>query len=459
MVRLRLRPRPPRSAAARRPAGRVHPAERRGARRRPGRARPAPRQPRRAPDRPPRPGAATRSSPWRASSTCRRSTPTTTTTRTPWRATPRSAAPSPAAASPCTPRRTTWCSSAARSSPAAARPTACSRPTGRAWLKKLDAFYLKAYPVERYAAGLAPLPAGLEAGRADAGRARLRPHQPGKPEGPRRQRRRRGAARRLPRPHRRLRHAPATTRPSRARATSACTCASARSRSAGWRAKPPSRPASDGARVWLSELVWRDFYQQILHHLPHVVGHSCKPEYDRVRFEHGRHADEHFAAWCEGRTGYPLVDAAMAQINQTGWMHNRLRMVAASFLVKDLGIDWRRGEALLRRAPDRLRAGVEQRRLAVGGVDRLRRPAVVPDLQSGDPEPPVRPAGPLHPPLPAAARPPRRRCRSTRPGSSGRSSSRRRAWRWATTTRGRSSTTPRRGRRRSPRYAVVRNEA
>ena len=65
-------------------------------------------------------------------------------------------------------------------------------------------------------------------------------------------------------------------------------------------------------------------------------------------------------------------------------MHNRLRMVAASFLVKDLGIDWRRGEALLRRAPDRLRAGVEQRRLAVGGVDRLRRAAVVPDLQPGD---------------------------------------------------------------------------
>jgi deoxyribodipyrimidine photo-lyase len=102
---------------------------------------------------------------------------------------------------------------------------------------------------------------------------------------------------------------------------------------------------SRGAEVWLSELIWRDFYHQILHHLPHVVGHSCKPEYDKVRFEHGRHADALFAAWCEGRTGYPLVDAAMAQINQTGWMHNRLRMVTASFLVKDLGIDWRRGEA------------------------------------------------------------------------------------------------------------------
>ena len=103
---------------------------------------------------------------------------------------------------------------------------------------------------------------------------------------------------------------------------------------------------SRGAQVWLSELIWRDFYQQVLHHLPHVVGGSCKPEYDRVRFEHGKQADAAFAAWCEGRTGYPLVDAAMAQINQTGYMHNRLRMVTASFLVKDLGIDWRRGEAI-----------------------------------------------------------------------------------------------------------------
>ena len=106
-----------------------------------------------------------------------------------------------------------------------------------------------------------------------------------------------------------------------------------------------SRGSGHGAEVWLSELTWRDFYQQILHHLPHVVGSSCKPEFDRVRYEHGKLADRSFAAWCEGRTGYPLVDAAMAQINQTGYMHNRLRMVAASFLVKDLGIDWRRGEA------------------------------------------------------------------------------------------------------------------
>ena len=71
---------------------------------------------------------------------------------------------------------------------------------------------------------------------------------------------------------------------------------------------------------------------------------SFKPRLRRDRWEHGKHADALFAAWCEGRTGYPLVDAAMAQINQTGYMHNRLRMVVASFLVKDLGIDWRWGE-------------------------------------------------------------------------------------------------------------------
>ena len=75
------------------------------------------------------------------------------------------------------------------------------------------------------------------------------------------------------------------------------------------------------------------------------VGHAFRPEYDALRWDHGSHADACFAAWCAGRTGYPLVDAAMRQINQTGYMHNRLRMVVASFLVKDLGLDWRRGEA------------------------------------------------------------------------------------------------------------------
>jgi deoxyribodipyrimidine photo-lyase len=104
-------------------------------------------------------------------------------------------------------------------------------------------------------------------------------------------------------------------------------------------------PDTRGAEVWLGELIWRDFYHQILHHHPHVVGHAFKPDYDRIKWEHGKHADELLAAWCQGRTGYPLVDAAMHQINSSGYMHNRLRMVVASFLVKDLGLDWRRGEA------------------------------------------------------------------------------------------------------------------
>ena len=101
---------------------------------------------------------------------------------------------------------------------------------------------------------------------------------------------------------------------------------------------------SRGAAVWLSELIWRDFYAQILANFPRVAEGAFKPEYNTIQWEKGAHAKKLFKAWCEGQTGYPLVDAAMAQINQTGYMHNRLRMVVGSFLVKDLGIDWRWGE-------------------------------------------------------------------------------------------------------------------
>nr|WP_026258725.1 deoxyribodipyrimidine photo-lyase [Uliginosibacterium gangwonense] len=99
-----------------------------------------------------------------------------------------------------------------------------------------------------------------------------------------------------------------------------------------------------GADTWLNELIWREFYMQILWHRPDVVEHDFRPEYTALRWESGPATDAHFAAWCEGRTGYPLVDAAMRQLAQTGYMHNRLRMLTASFLTKDLGIDWRRGE-------------------------------------------------------------------------------------------------------------------
>ncbi|HJW26774.1 MAG TPA: deoxyribodipyrimidine photo-lyase [Rhodocyclaceae bacterium] len=99
---------------------------------------------------------------------------------------------------------------------------------------------------------------------------------------------------------------------------------------------------SAGAASWLNELVWRDFYFMILDRFPHAADGPFKRQYEGLAWDRW---PEGFAAWCEGRTGYPLVDAAMRQLRHSGYMHNRLRMVAASFLTKDLGIDWRQGEA------------------------------------------------------------------------------------------------------------------
>ena len=109
------------------------------------------------------------------------------------------------------------------------------------------------------------------------------------------------------------------------------------------------RMGGEGAAAWLSELIWRDFYFMILDHFAHVCERSFKPAYDAIVWEQGAQADAAFAAWCDGRTGYPLVDAGMRQLNGTGYLHNRLRMLTASFLSKDLGIDWRRGEAYFAR--------------------------------------------------------------------------------------------------------------
>ncbi len=100
---------------------------------------------------------------------------------------------------------------------------------------------------------------------------------------------------------------------------------------------------SQGAATWLSELVWRDFYHTVLDQFPQVgKGRAFREEYDSIRWP-GK--EEHFEAWKTGLTGYPLVDAAMRELAETGWMHNRLRMVTASFLAKDLLVDWRKGEA------------------------------------------------------------------------------------------------------------------
>jgi len=100
-----------------------------------------------------------------------------------------------------------------------------------------------------------------------------------------------------------------------------------------------------GAQTWLSELVWREFFAQVLHHHPRVVDHAFQADRDAIAWETGARADAHFAAWCAGLTGYPFVDAGMRELARTGTMHNRLRMVTASFLTKHLGISWRLGEA------------------------------------------------------------------------------------------------------------------
>jgi deoxyribodipyrimidine photo-lyase len=225
------------------------------------------------------------------------------------------------------------------------QPFSVFTPYKNAWLKKLAPYYLKAYPVARHAGALARRPAdepGVPALEA-IGFQRTNLHALRLPSGPA------GAAEllddflgRIDRYHE-TRDFPAIKGPSYLSTHLRFGTVSVRrlAREAHQRMLAGHR----GAEVWLSELIWRDFYHQILHHHPRVAGHAFKPEYDRIRWEHGRHADELFAAWCEGRTGYPLVDAAMHQLAQTGYMHNRLRMVVASFLTKDLGLDWRRGEA------------------------------------------------------------------------------------------------------------------
>ena len=96
------------------------------------------------------------------------------------------------------------------------------------------------------------------------------------------------------------------------------------------------------SEVYLSELIWRDFYSQIMHHFPHVVKRSFREKYERIDW---RNNEKEFKAWCEGKTGYPIVDAGMRELNNTGYMHNRVRMITASFLTKHLLIDWRWGEA------------------------------------------------------------------------------------------------------------------
>ena len=209
----------------------------------------------------------------------------------------------------------------------AGTPFSVFTPYKRAWLTMLDRFYVAAYSVERHAASarVAPAAHDRDAPLETLGFERDQP----------RGLRSRPAAR-----------APRAARRFPARASTATT-SGATSRAAGpaylsvhlrfgtvsirelARARTRARPRRGAARLAV-ELIWRDFYFMILYHHPHVVGDAFKPGLDGIAWEPGATADALFDAWCEGRTGYPLVDAAMRQINQTGYMHNRLRMVTAA---------------------------------------------------------------------------------------------------------------------------------
>ncbi|MDE2077101.1 MAG: deoxyribodipyrimidine photo-lyase [Burkholderiales bacterium] len=223
-------------------------------------------------------------------------------------------------------------------------------PYKKAWLNKVDDFYLKPYPIQPYANALAPIPADLAGwhvggmavpSEADIG---FEPCPDLKiPCGMS------GAQQLLDDFLHRIEHYhetrdfPGVKGPSYL--STHLRFGTLSIRQAASMAHKRAQLKSEGAQTWLSELIWRDFYHQILFHHPHVIDHSYKREYDKIKWASGATANAHFKAWCQGLTGYPLVDAAMRQLNQTGYMHNRLRMVTASFLTKDLGIDWRRGAA------------------------------------------------------------------------------------------------------------------
>ena len=208
-------------------------------------------------------------------------------------------------------------------------------PYKNAWLKALTPFYLRAYPVDAYLGRLvacsSPLPLLADMGFLPS---QTKGELPAGMSGA--QRRLADFLPRLDRYHE-TRDFPAIKGPSYLSVHLRFGTVSVRQLAAA-----AYQRSGRGAQTWLSELIWRDFYHQILAHRPDVAdGHSFKPQYNDLPWPNPA---GHFAAWANARTGYPLVDAAMRQLNQTGYMHNRLRMLTASFLTKDLLVDWRQGE-------------------------------------------------------------------------------------------------------------------
>ena len=213
-------------------------------------------------------------------------------------------------------------------------------PYKNAWLKKLTDFQLKPYPIEKYAAKFAKpakpaaLPSLEELGFQ---RTNLKPLMPCGMSGAAKLR---DAFLKRLADYKEARDFPSVKGVSYLSVHNRFGTISIREL-AGLAYAETLRRKNIGAETWLSELIWRDFYFQILWHHPHAAERAFRPEYDAIQWPND---DALFAAWCEARTGYPIIDAAMRQLNQSGYMHNRLRMIVASFLTKDLLIDWRRGE-------------------------------------------------------------------------------------------------------------------
>jgi len=195
-------------------------------------------------------------------------------------------------------------------------------PYSRKWKEKLNSFYLSSYPTEKYFghfAGCAPYPVpSMEAiGFLHA------PYDVVAPE----------LNMDIARTYDRTRDVPSIRGTTRL---------SVHLRFGTVSIRELATQAAGANPVLLNELIWREFYMAILWHFPHVVTGSFKREYDNIVW---RNNEQEFALWCAGQTGYPIVDAGMRELNETGYMHNRVRMIVASFLTKDLLIDWRRGEA------------------------------------------------------------------------------------------------------------------
>ncbi len=218
----------------------------------------------------------------------------------------------------------------------AGHPYSVFTPYKNAWLKKLDDSYLRAYPTEKYFSTLAPdsaafLPDLETFGFAPANSKKSLPTGESGAE------QLFGNFLKRMAQYREARDYPAENGGS-------CLSTHLRFGTISIRrlASHAYYAGGTGAQTWLNELIWREFYQMLLHHHPRLAhGQTFKPQFNTIAFPNDK---EKYLAWCEARTGFPLIDAAMRQLNQTGYMHNRLRMVTASFLVKDLHIDWRWGE-------------------------------------------------------------------------------------------------------------------